>query len=181
MNLTAFLGLTKPEEGENYDIDVFNNNADLIDAAIRDVTKIPMGKGLSTGHAVPNAATTIMNLSSTDYESQIDVDAVANNIVIAVTGIYRVVASCSFAGTDDDGYRSLSIYKNGNVQKRTTVRAANSGVNEATELTLVDELQLITGDTIDCRVLQTSGAALNLIDTFGPSSNSLSCNYVGKI
>ena len=45
---TETLGLTKPDQTDFYDVDVFNENFEIIDKKIKDMTENPTGAGQTT-------------------------------------------------------------------------------------------------------------------------------------
>lgn len=77
-------------------------------------------------------------------------------------GLYVVIGQARWTG-NGTGIRSARIYKNG-----TSLQAQNdaaSGTTDFTRLEVAALINLVAGDYVELKVLQTSGGALNLLGT----------------
>lgn len=77
---------------------------------------------------------------------------------VAIDGTFHLIASASFA-SNGTGRRGVFLYVNGAEVRRVAVHGGSSGVST---VQISDYLNLVAGDVITIRALQTSGGALAL-------------------
>lgn len=116
-------------------------------------------RGTAAGQSIPNNAVTKVALEVLNRADNMTWDGVNNQWVIAVIGWYRVVGMFQFVA-HATGYRAAYIYVNGSpVASMSDVPNANTA---GQSVVAVKDVYLTTGDTVDVRVIQTSGASLAL-------------------
>ena len=100
-NYTTTLRLEKPLQSENYDIDIFNSNADLIDSAIQNIkdeisglseeyvlaTKVKMTDGTIAEYVISKNTADIKNVTSNILTLQTDVLNMNSSIKTLQSGL----------------------------------------------------------------------------------------------
>ena len=100
-NYTTTLRLEKPLQSENYDIDIFNSNADLIDSAIQNIkdeisglseeyvlaTKVKMTDGTIAEYVISKNTADIKNVTSNILTLQTDVLNMNSSIKTVQSGL----------------------------------------------------------------------------------------------
>lgn len=92
------------------------------------------------------------------YDTANAYDATTGRFTAPIAGYYAISATCAWA-VNSTGIRSIGLYVGGTEMDKTTLGAWNGVVSN---LVSVASIYLAAGDTVDVRVLQNSGGALNL-------------------
>lgn len=129
----------------------------------------PAGTGVfvthNAGQSVNNDADATLAFNTETVDTDAFHDTVTNNsrltVPTAQDGTYQPVVALSFAA-DADGYRQVTILKNGSPVAGYTHRVAASPTL-ATGLSLAfPPLALVATDYLECRVHHTAGAAIDV-------------------
>lgn len=158
-NTTTNYNLVKPLASENYDIDVFNGNADIIDDTLNDleqnkVDKIA-GKGLSTEDYTSAEKTKLSTVQSGAEPNQ--------------NAISSILVSSQPTITSDEETETIELVQGSNVtittdnvNKKITISATGtlSGTTEAINVTVADSGNFFSSGSVEGS-LQEVGEALN--------------------
>lgn len=158
-NTTTNYNLVKPLASENYDIDVFNGNADIIDDTLNDleqnkVDKIA-GKGLSTEDYTSAEKTKLSTVQSGAEPNQ--------------NAISSILVSSQPTITSDEETETIELVQGSNitittdnVNKKITISATGtlSGTTEAINVTVADSGNFFSSGSVE-GALQEVGEALN--------------------
>lgn len=117
-----------------------------------------------TAQSIPNNTTTIVDFDTLDIDTTLAVTTGASwQFVAPVAGYYQVDAHISFASTAnwaDGEVCQISVFKNG-ATAGILGFSHNNPTNTQASVGGGTVVHLAKGDTIDIRVAQVSGAALN--------------------
>lgn len=171
-NQTPNYNLTKPLQTENYNVDVFNNNADIIDSKIKENNdKILLNSNdiinlknmneyaeytINAAATIPNDTSYDLILNSVIKSDNGNTELIGGNIKINKSGNYEIIFSSIFQASST-GVRKNSIKKNSSIVKETSI-SPNSGDTVSQIITL---LNLSQNDLISASVYQNSGSSLN--------------------
>ncbi len=119
----------------------------------------PFGIVRNSGiQSIPNAVVTTLQFNTVIASNGIPYDIVNNWFTIPSSGLYGINAFYQ-AAANGVGVRSIFIYLNGNSIFSRAVAVSNINGGNNIEISVLD--RLTAGDTLQIRVGQTSGAALN--------------------
>lgn len=158
-NNTTNYNLVKPLASENYNINVFNGNADIIDDTLNDlkqnkVDKIA-GKGLSTEDYTNEEKTKLATVQSGAEPNQ-------NAISSILVSSQPTITSDEESETIEFVQGSNVTITTDNVNKKITISATGtlSGTTEAINVTIEDSGNLFSSGSVE-GALQEVGEALN--------------------
>lgn len=115
----------------------------------------------STVTSLANGTETTLTFDSERFDNSNlhDTSANTDRLVSPTTGLYLITASIETNATPLTGVLRVAFYKNGT----TDVIARSSMSPNAVSHTLSTFARLVTGDYVICRVLNTTGASVNVI------------------
>lgn len=127
-NYTTTLRLEKPLQSENYDIDIFNSNADLIDSAIQNIkdeisglneeyvlaTKVKMTDGTIAEYVISKNTADIKNAKSNILTLQTDVLNMNSSIKTLQSGLTSANSNIKTlqSGLSDANYNIQTLQSN---------------------------------------------------------------------
>jgi hypothetical protein len=164
---TPNLGLTKPAQTEKYNVNVFNTNADLLDAAVSNLenTVDNVNDGYyvkayknTNNQSVPNAAYTDISLNAESGDTKGMHAGSDPSITIKKAGKYTIVASIVWEN-NSAGLRGIRLLQNG------TQVIANQwpATSASTVQTISDTLDCALNDVIKLQGYQSSGGNIDVI------------------
>jgi hypothetical protein len=127
---------------------------------------------LTAATATTTSGTTVIAMTTTDYDPWNMTDSVGTGLTIPATGMYAISGFATW-NSNGTGYRELTIRRNGAVLERNRAQTITTAFNPIQSLTLPG-YPCSKGDIISMVGVQTSGANLNL------TASSLSVQYVGR-
>lgn len=175
---TPFLNLTKPDPNGlaevselNGDFDIIDTFASTTDSRLDAIEKHPIAKMLSAANqSIPDATVTIVNFTggSEAYDTDNMGSIATDRLIIRTAGYYRFSLRASFA-SNASGYRALILQKA--VGAGAGIIAQQYGAPAPATLTTLsltsDPIPCAVNDEFEIRVIQSSGAALNVIQANG--------------
>ena len=114
-----------------------------------------------TGAVIPNNVETKLAWSTVERNDGFDFLAGGDTVVIPFDGIY-VVSACVRYATNATGHRRISLYLNSTLYADQATPAISS---TQTPVSASFQMEMFAGNTIDCRVTQSSGGNLGIAAT----------------
>lgn len=127
---------------------------------------------LTAGTATTTAGTTVIAMTTTEYDPWNMTDTAGTGLTIPATGLYAISGFATW-NSNGTGYRELAIRRNGSVLERSRVQTITTAFNPIQSLTLPG-YPCNKGDIISMVGVQTSTGNLNI------TASSLSVQYVGR-
>lgn len=117
----------------------------------------------TAAQSIPNSSITAVLFPIETYDSTGTMHSTTSNtsrLYSTVAGLFAVNMSATF-NANSTGVRQIVLYKNG-AQLANSVNVSQAANGSTFTLTAYDEVQMSTSDYLECWVVQTSGAALNI-------------------
>jgi hypothetical protein len=127
---------------------------------------------LTSATATTTAGTTVIAMTTTEFDPWNMTDTAGTGLTIPATGMYAISGFATW-NQNGTGYRELTLRRNGSVLERNRAQTITTAFNPIQNLTLPG-FPCNKGDIISMVGIQTSGANLNL------NAASLYVQYVGR-
>ena len=127
---------------------------------------------LTAATATTTAGTTVIAMTTTEYDPWNMTDTAGTGLTIPATGLYAISGFATW-NSNGTGYRELTLRRNGSVLERNRAQTITTAANPIQNLTLPG-YPCNKGDIISMVGIQTSTGNLNI------TASSLSVQYVGR-
>lgn len=127
---------------------------------------------LTAATATTTAGTTVIAMTTTEYDPWNMTDTAGTGLTIPAAGLYAISGFATW-NSNGTGYRELTLRRNGSVLERNRAQTITTAFNPIQNLTLPG-YPCNKGDIISMAGIQNSGGNLNI------TAASLSVQYVGR-